>query len=214
MLQEALASIVGADEVILVDDGSDFDPMPLLNTMPYPAAMIRAPSWSLDQRLTTPRLGGLINLALGYCRQEIVIYLCDDDLLAPGWIPAVKSWFAEHPFDHLLAGEWRCFQDGDDPLATSRLWKGDDRNLTTGSFAHRLGCFRDEGVRWNETVVAVHDDFFLRNLDRIHDTYQVPRTQALAGYRREHRHNMAHYTEWPARYLPTARAVLAGGWLE
>jgi glycosyltransferase involved in cell wall biosynthesis len=229
LLREALASIDYADQVVLADDASDFDALALFREYDhFPArAFVTQPGCTLDERLSVPRQGNLLNKALEFCQHEVVCYLCDDDLFAPGWTLAALEYLREHPDQHLAAGEWRLFDDGQDPATESReaprAYDGmettgfafDYRELTTGMLAHRLTCFTDEGVGWDPRSVAVHDDFFFRNLHAVHPLPEsVARLPVLAGYRREHAHNMLPYTDWPSRYTPGARAVLAGGMLE
>jgi len=69
----------------------------------------------------------------------------------------------------------------------------DVRRMTTGNFAHRAECYI-EGLRWSETTVAVHDDTFIWNLLKLHPMDTILDAKTLAGYRREHAHNMASFT--------------------
>src|SRR5262245_31288279 len=108
MLREALASLVDAraEHVILVDDGSDFDAADLVLAV-YPSAqVVQAPRMTLNERLHTPRLGGLINQALGMVTTPYVAYLCDDDLFHPGWLSAVLAFFGANPLEHWVRGDW------------------------------------------------------------------------------------------------------------
>jgi len=215
MLGEALASLVAArpDQVILVDDGSDFDATaPVAAAFPDAWDFVLASKLTLAERLTTPRLGRLINQALGLVSADVVTYLCDDDLFHPGWLDAVRGWFDTHPAEHWTRGEWYVFQDGETPNL-NQLCPLDHRMLTTGNFAHRLECYRDEGIRWSEGSIACHDDMFLWDVHRIHNTHAVPHCGAVAGWRRLHAHNALGYTQ-NAVYRANAGELFAQGWLE
>lgn len=213
MLGEALASLAaaGPDQVVLVDDGSDFNARAVVRRTFPKAIAVQAAKLTLEERLITPRLGRLINQALGKATGDVVTYLCDDDLFHPGWIAAVRAWFAVRPTEHWTRGLWYQFQDGETPGAIHCPL--DPRRMTTGNFAHRIACYRDEGIRWNETSVACHDDMFLWDVHRFHNTHAIPDCGAVAGWRRVHRHNALGYTSH-AVYHANAGELFAGGWLE
>jgi hypothetical protein len=166
---------------------------------------------TVDERLRTPRLGRLINQALRLVTADIVTYLCDDDLFHPGWLDAVRQWFDAHPSAHWARGTWYQFQDGERP--GSEPCPLDVRQLTTGNFAHRLACYEQCGIRWNTTTIACHDNYFLCDVQRHHDTYSIPDSGAVAGWRRLHAHNALRYAS-NATYADGAAALFAGGWLE
>jgi len=213
MLLEAAQSLAaaGPDQVILVDDGSDFDAGAHVAQYVPVVARVQAAPMPLEQRLVTPRLGRLINEALGLVACDVVTYLCDDDLFHPGWLAHVRGWFSMRPAEHWLRGTWYQFADGE-PLGEAHC-PLDARQLTTGNFAHRASCYRDCGIRWNETTVACHDDVFLWDVARRHDTYAVPHGGAVAGWRRVHAHNALSYTAG-AGYGPHAAELFQKGWLE
>jgi glycosyltransferase involved in cell wall biosynthesis len=211
MLREALASIADADQVIVTDDGSDFDVVDIVRDYYGDALFVQAPLMSIDERLTTARLGSLINQALELVACDIVTYLCDDDLFHPGWIAAVRAWFDAHPDEHWTRGLWYQFQDGDERGAAPCPL--DLRQMTTGNFAHRTLCYRDCGIRWNEASVACHDDMFLWDVHRFHNTHAIPDSGAVAGWRRLHAYNALGYTQH-AVYRANAGELFAKGWLE
>lgn len=211
MLREALATCLDCDQLIVTDDGSDFDARALIHSTRSDAQLVTAPKMTLEQRLVTPRLGRLINTALSKVTCDVVTYLCDDDLFHPGWLPAVRAWFDAHPAEHWTRGLWYAFDDGEAP--GDRVCPLDQRLLTTGNFAHRIDCYRDEGIRWNESSVACHDDMFLWDVHRFHNTHAIPDSGAVAGWRRLHAHNALGYTQH-AIYNANAHELFAGGFLE
>lgn len=213
MLREALASLAAArpDQVIVTDDGSDFDITEPVRAVFPESILVRGIKMTLAQRLVTPRLGSLINEALGLVECDVVTFLCDDDLFAPGWLDAVRAWFDANPAEHWARGTWYAFQDGAQP--GSEPCALDGRQMTTGNFAHRIDCYRDEGIRWNESTVACHDDVMLWDVARFHNTYAIPHCGAVAGWRRLHAHNALGYNAG-ANYAPNAAQLFAGGWLE
>jgi len=212
MLREAIASLDAArpDQVVLVDDGSDFDPHKLMAPWHAYGAVV-APKMTIEERLHTARLGSLINQALALVTCDVVTYLCDDDLFHPGWLDAVRGWFDAHPAEHWTRGTWYQWRDGEE--RSTELCPLDTRQLTTGNFAHRTACYTDCGIRWNEGSVACHDDLMLWDAHRVHNMFAVPHCGAVAGWRRLHAHNALGYTV-NAQYTANARELFAGGFLE
>lgn len=213
MIREAARSLAAArsDAVIVVDDGSDFDVEAAIGSILPGSVYQVAPKMTLIERLGTARLGRLINQALATVETDLVAYLCDDDLFHPGWLDAARNWFAELPDQHWTRGTWFRFRDGETP--GNELCPLDPRQMTTGNFVHRSFCYHAEGIRWNETSVACHDDMFLWDVDRFHNTHAIPHCGAIAGWRREHRHNALHYTAGAA-YAPHGADLFAEGMLE
>lgn len=214
MLREALASLRAArpDQVVLVDDGSDFNARAVARKVFPKFTAVQAAKLTLDERLHTPRLGRLINQALGRVTADVVTYLCDDDLFHPGWLDTVRAWFDVHPAEHWTRGDWYTFDDGEAPNL-NRLCPLDGRSLTTGNFAHRIACYQAEGIRWNENTIACHDDVFLWDVNRFHNVHSIPHCGAIAGWRRLHAHNALRYTQH-AVYNANATELFAKGWLE
>lgn len=220
MLEFAYKSIHGADGIILVDDGSDvFDPKAWASEHGGISHTVIAARRSIDQRMTQASLGRLINGALHIAhhvmKADYIVYLCDDDLFVPGWPDCVRSLFAAHPEAHVVRGSWRSF---DDPLTDgvpmehprkSRPTPLDIRKMTTGNFAHRAICYT-EGLRWSEETVAVHDDTFLWRMLALHPMDTVVDAKSLAGYRREHNWNMAHFTSHQAYGIGAEDALKRG----
>jgi hypothetical protein len=212
MLCEALGTVRGCDQLIVTDDGSDFDVEALVRGCQPEAEFVHAPKMTVAERLVTPRLGALINEALRRVRCDVVTYLCDDDLFHPHWLPAARAFFDARPQEHWTRGAWFAFHD-DDPTRTPERCKLDGRQLTTGNFAHRIDCFRDEHIAWDETTIASHDNAFLWAASRCHDMRLVPFCGAVAGWRRLHRHNALHYAA-PDGYAQNGAELFAQGYLE
>ena len=213
MLCEALGTVQGCNQLIVTDDGSDFDVEALVSGC-YPAAeFVTAPKMGLDERLVTPRLGSLINRALALVECDVVTYLCDDDLFHPHWLMAVRWFFDHHPAEHWTRGAWYAFHE-DDPERKPERCKLDGRQLTTGNFAHRLACFREERIAWDETTVASHDNAFLWQAARVHDMRLVPFCGAVAGWRRLHQHNALPYAARDGYTEHAAKELFARGFLE
>lgn len=229
MLAEALGSIVGAAQVIVADDGSDFDVPAFLAGGDWPnlagaaCALVANPRCPLEERLTTPRMGALFNRAMLLARGPVIAYLCDDDLLAPGWPAAAAAYHAAHPAVPLFRGEWLTFRDGEPATMGCPPARLDQRGLTAGNFCHTRALV-EAGGRWDETAVAIADDPFIWGLHvaGLIDQFNVPHIGALAGWRREHAHNAISYaqgfagqtdgTAWS--YKPGAERLFAGRWLE
>jgi len=212
MLCEALSTCLDADQLIVTDDGSDFDARAMVKGCRADAQMVTAPRMPVEQRLKAARLGKLINTALGLVRCDVVTYLCDDDLFHPQWLPTVRAWFDHYPDQHWMRGAWMAF-DESDPARTPTPCKLDPRQLTTGNFAHRIECVTKEQIGWDETTIASHDNAFLWNASRVHDMRLIPFGGVVAGWRRLHKHNALAYAERDG-YSKDGAQLFAGGMLE
>jgi len=212
MLCEALGTIAGYDQLIVTDDGSDFDVQALVSACAPDAQFVINPPMPVEQRLKAARVGNLINRALGLVQCDVVTYLCDDDLFHPHWLPTLREWFDHYPDQHWTRGMWFAFDDSDATRKPSRC-KLDPRQLTTGNFAHRIECFTEERIAWDETTIASHDNAFLWQAARCHDMRIVPFCGAVAGWRRLHKHNALNYAV-PEGYSRQALQLFAGGMLE
>lgn len=206
------------DAVVVVDDGSSF-PVEAVTREVFPdARFVIAPPLTTAERLVTPRLGSLINRAYGLLATDALSILCDDDLWADGWLDAVRAHFATDPAHHMVRGNWLEWQDGE-PLASATLCQMPGFWMTTGNFAHRLCCYRDEGARWDETTVACHDASFLHRYTRVnpharHNAFTAPYIDCLAGYRRLHSWNALNFVQGVASYAPNAAELFKDTWLE
>lgn len=209
------------DWIILVDDGSDvFDPHRWADEHHIHSRIV-ADQRSHEDRLYKPSLDTLLNRAVHLASDlgpKIVTYLCDDDLFAPGWIPAIREALSSG-VDHVVRGHWNAFKDplieGPMPQAPKRTKRCqmDWRQMTTGNFAHRTECFTQEGLSWDETRIAVHDNAFLWRMHGIHPLNKVKKLDVLAGWRRLHEYNMANYTQHD-EYGIGAEKIIARGALE
>lgn len=215
MLAEALRSIQGADEVILLDDGSDFDVLAVCSAElgRFPESRVHiSPKMSLDSRLGTARLGRAINQAIRETTCDVITYLCDDDLFHPRWLPAVREFFGKSP-DHIVRAKWGIFADGQTPGETALCPLAGNVDMTTGNFAHLKVCTTVHGSLWNESTIAVHDSAFLGGILVKHPLPSIQKLDVFAGWRRDHAYNMLKFVNG-SRYGPKAREVLSGKVLE
>lgn len=218
MLGEALRSIVGADEVLVADDGSSFDVDRVVSSSGLSCRSVRimaAGPMTTEKRLVTARLGKNANSAIRAASGDVITYLCDDDLFHPGWIQTIKDVWSGRPDLHWAKGKWGLFKDGEIPhpieeclcpLHAAHL-------MTTGNFAHLKSCVASCNMWWSEKSVAVHDNYLINAaLPRAHPYASVPDI-GLAGWRREHDYNMLKYVRGE-NYAENAPAVLKRGFLE
>lgn len=210
MLIEALDSIEGADEVLVLDDVSSFDVQALV--APYlkrfPRSEVRiAPPITLEDRLRLARMGAANNSAIRACQSDIITYLCDDDLFHKDWIRTIRTFFTENEGEHVVRAPWGLFQDGEEPGdKLCELRPAFD--MTTGNFAHLKKCCIEHGVWWDELTVAVHDHAFItRGIFPVHPLETIPKLPQIAGWRRVHDYNMMHFTDANG-YIGTAAEVL------
>lgn len=211
MLEEALDSIraqtLAPARVVVVDDGSTaFNVTDLVRPILPDAYILAAPPMQPGMRAVLPRLGRLINVALGFTRQEdVVTYLCDDDLWHREWIEHVERAMADKAA-HFCRGRWYAFNDGQVPGMEKRA-NLDQRGMTTGNFAHSAACVLNEGLRWPEDVVLSLDDVFLHELVKHHG--EVRDIDRPAGWRRLHRFNMITYAR-AHHFSPAGLEMIAG----
>ena len=222
MLAEALASVAAAHaqtgvphQVIVVDDGSDFDFRTLALGAGLPnVRVLGLPPMPPEERIRTPRVGTLVNAGLARVETDHVAYLCDDDLWAPEWPAAALAALEEYPLAHMVRGRWLVFRDGEPATRDNPLCRLDDRQMTTGNFAHRMQCFRQCGAGWPTHTVACHDNEMLEAWAIRHGGYgSVLDTGILAGWRRLHDFNGIHFATGN-EYRPEALAWLSRGYLE
>lgn len=223
MLRECLASIDDADQVIVADDGSDFDVCSIAAYIDFPPKtsihLVKNPPRDADTRMTTPTCGALLNRALEAVECDYVLpALCDDDLLAPGFLQAAVAALDEHPEWHMVYGNWGLFDDGEQPDPTKLCTFTFDLPLTAGCWVERMTCFTEEGCWWREDSLAVHDGPRLSGYMRIHGYRSGKRPPwlgclpILAGYRREHPKTISNNAMFGGdRYLPQIGELFAAG---
>jgi len=216
MLRECLESIKGADEVFILDDGSDF----CLNEVAQPffdrwprLVMRQSRGITVEERLVTARVGRSINQAIKDASGDGIAYLCDDDLFHPDWIENIRIHLLAAPAKpHFIYAQWNVFKDGEKP--GDRACNLSPFEMTTGNFAHRRDCPARCDLWWSESTVACHDGFFVFWLQDKHPKWEVPQPPGVvAGWRRDHPLNMVHFSNNQA-YTEKAREVLSRGFLE
>jgi hypothetical protein len=216
-LREALSSVAAADpdQLIVVDDGSLFDVPDICADFPV-MDYVFGPAMSVDERMSTPRQGRLINEALRLVRRDVVSLLCDDDLRAEGWYETLRAHWTIEPRAKLIRGRWLLFHDGATPSLTdpeSPMCQA--RKMTAGNFAWRADLTRGDRprCRWPVDRLNCLDDGFLWSLQRAGvDVFNVG-SVGLAGWRREHPKVNNNHSDGSG-HLESFRAVLEAGWLE
>jgi glycosyltransferase involved in cell wall biosynthesis len=203
-LREAISSIVDqrrpADEIIVVDDGSDVSPAPLFADLQNVVLL----------RKSNGGLSSARNAGLQRARSRYITFLDADDRLEPNAIAAGLACFARRPEAAMVYGGHRRIQADGKPLGPDRLQAvGEDpyADLLTGNFIgmHATVLYRrdvllalggfDEGLRRCEDY-----DLYLR-LARSHPI--AAHSEIIAEYR-WHGHNMSSDTQ---EMLRTALAV-------
>lgn len=223
MLDLCLRSIALArpDEVFVADDGSDAESFNVCVTVGRALyqrthySIVSNPPISVDERMSQPRQGALINRALSYVTGDVTCLICDDDLMHPGWLDAVRAHWTQHPQRELARGTWLCFEDGQTPSEDDPPCGMDERQMTAGNFAWHSSLHRDRGMRWDESAFNCLDDSFLwacqqggvRQLGVTH-------IGAIAGWRREHPLANGNFADGKRRHTEAFRAVLASGSME
>jgi glycosyltransferase involved in cell wall biosynthesis len=185
MIAETLKSIDYADQIIIVDDGSDFDPIDIVNELgiDIPTKIIKAKPAPLEVRINQPRLGKMLNGALSQVETTLVTYICDDDIFGPGWLKISTDWMHEHPACHVIKGGVLHFIND---ISDARPGYIDGRGLTSGNIVHRRECAQVEGIKWLEDSLDCIDDAFFWSMHSLHNTWMIPFINQLAIYRRVH----------------------------
>jgi glycosyltransferase involved in cell wall biosynthesis len=220
MLRECLLSVAAAqpDQVLVVDDGSEgysvarVVAFALYQRVEY--GLVTAPPLTVAARMVTPRQGRLINEALGYVTGDVACSICDDDLMAVGWLDALRAHWDAHPDDGLVRGDWLVFQDGAAPGLDDAPCPLDARGMTAGNFAWHMRLVHERGVRWPEAVLHCLDNGFLVNCHNAGAMmYDAPHIGALAGWRRDHPKVCVKHLD-AGQYSEEFKAVLESGVLE
>ena len=178
-IREALRSARDSSDIIIVDDGSDYD-LSLLRSERVPFRLVQRPHMTPEERVIAPGPGKWINEALHFIRNPYVTYLCDDDWFYPGWLSQAYK-FLEDDDSHLVGGEWLLyFADG------ITMWGG---RFTAGNFVHRTECLAE--VQWLEEKQASLDAEFLNSFNHAHEKplRDYPFC-GIAGFRRMHSLNL------------------------
>jgi glycosyltransferase involved in cell wall biosynthesis len=221
MLVEALRSIHGADVVMVVDDGSDFDVRAVAEM--WAGSILLGPRKSPEERMRTPSCGALINQGLQHAVDlgaDYAAVLSDDDLLAPGWLEAAGAYLDDHPEKHMVAGKWAIFNDGEQPDPTKLCPISFPLPLTAGNFVYRLSCATEEDCWWQENSLAVHDGAMLTAYCQVHRTRRnkapwLGVLPIMAGYRREHPKTVSRHSVFGGdQYTPDVAVMFTEGSME
>lgn len=101
MVRQALKSLQDQThknfEVLLFDDSSQMNILPILGEFTLPISQIFISKVTPLQRRTTNRLSVNINRGLAVATGDLVCFLADDDYYFPGWFEAAARYFQEHP---------------------------------------------------------------------------------------------------------------------
>jgi glycosyltransferase involved in cell wall biosynthesis len=208
MLREAIDSAIvnqtHQDVVVWVlDDGSDFDVLELSKEYDNDKLILcKAPQISLEQRIDPNDQRFVENtnvVILEIPNNELIVYLCDDDILAPEFLGAANRFIENSSSYHVVVGEPMYFYDGQNPFTEGKVGFKGNYDVTKlkaddiywwnlGCFVHRTNCIHDEGLRWiPRPVDQAHswDIEYIYNLAGLHMSYGYLKTPAV--YRREHR---------------------------
>ncbi len=227
MLRSCLLSVAAArpHEIFIADDGSDcltpegrpFSVVKVAGFALYGRVkwgVVSNPPISVDARMSTARQGRLINEALSYCEGDVALLICDDDLMHPGWLDAIRAHWAEYPQRELARGTWLQFEDGDTPGEDDPPCGLDERQMTAGNFAWHSSLHRDRGVRWPESAFNCLDNGFLENCQKAGVSQLNVPCIGRAGHRREHPLANGNYANGTGHHTAAFRQVLAAGRLE
>lgn len=233
MLREAIDSVVSQSypklDLYVCDDGSDFDVWETISSYEDERILLyQAPRIKTDQRIKHSRIAENIgNILKEIDDQGVVFYLCDDDLMAPEWISRSMRGYATYPDNHVVAGESWYFNEGES-LADAKYGMDMYESSgiptaywSTGSFSHRMICYREEGLRWKDNIHGHSQDTnFIMDLWKLHSDYIYIPVPAL--YRREHDNTLSaklgrkgpdgKYT--PGYIPPPATEEMITGWME
>jgi glycosyltransferase involved in cell wall biosynthesis len=166
-------------EVVVVDDGSSSDIAAVVNEVAG-----AGPIGMRCEQQTMTGLNGARNRGVAATRGEVIAFLDDDTLVAPGWAAALLSAFSDA--ECAAAGgrvelafadpepawlvEWRCYL-AEYELGAAARWLLDDDPVPVGancavrrSEFERLGGFRPGLDRIGRSLVSNGDTEFFRRL--------------------------------------------------
>lgn len=200
MLREAIDSVRNGTyqkfQIWIADDGSDFDVAELAGSYKDDRiGWIQREKITPEERATRSRIAENINALIEQIPgEEMIYYLCDDDLFDKDWLARSITCIEHSPTYHVVTGESHYFFDGEDPdteskpgiplegegdSAIPRMWWG------LGSFAHRGWCWHKESVKWYDSYYGHSiDTNFISDLWFTHQQYLIVDKPAV--YRREH----------------------------
>lgn len=227
LLRECLLSVAAARpyEVFIADDGSDCltaegRPFSVPRVAAFALlyrchfAIVQNPPLSVDERMTAKRQGELVNRAFAQATGDIYTLICDDDLMHPGWLDALRAEWTANPNRELVRGTWLQFEDGQTPSEADPLCPMDDRQMTAGNFAWHASLTRERGAEWPVGLLNCLDNGFLWNLHaRNVGQFGAPHV-GMAGWRREHPKANGWFADGMGNHSQAFRAVLASGSLE
>jgi glycosyltransferase involved in cell wall biosynthesis len=234
MIKEAIDSVVNQTynnwQLHILDDGSDFDINDIINE--YKDNRIVAykfPPISIAARAERSRVAANINYVLDTIpSDEIIHYLCDDDLLHPQWISRSAIALNRNPLCHMAQGQTWTFYDGDDWRVKSVQGMPGMPNSNipqlffgTGTFCNLNGCFHEEKITWHDNSYSHSQDIaFIDDMTNRHPSMIVLNTPSII--RREHDNSLSSRLgrkDKDGRYTPgfipgKAKAESLMGWME
>jgi glycosyltransferase involved in cell wall biosynthesis len=233
MVREAIRSVLSQDynnlELFLADDGSDFDVQGLLDEFKDGRLVLyQATKISNKERMERSRVAENINRIIDSIpSEELIYYLCDDDIMAPNWIPRSVAAIESAQEYHIVQGESFSFEDGQDWRTESisgmklqfednmpRLW------WATGSFCHKAYCWREENIQWHDNTYGHSQDAnFITDMWNAHSQYLI--IDKPAFYHREHPGMLSsrlgrkdEYGRYETGYVPPPISEDMIGWME
>jgi spore maturation protein CgeD len=130
MVRQALKSLQDQThknfEVLLFDDSSQMNILPILGEFTLPISQISISKVTPKQRRSANRLSMNINRGLALATGDLLCFLADDDYYFPGWFEGAARYFQEHPHVNVGYGRLiysRSFQMEFKP-GKEMLWPG------------------------------------------------------------------------------------------
>lgn len=101
MIRQALKSLQDQThknfEVLLFDDSSQMNILPILGEFTLPISQISINKVTPTQRRSTNRLSMNINRGLALAKGDLLCFLADDDYYFPGWFEGAARYFQDNP---------------------------------------------------------------------------------------------------------------------
>lgn len=204
MLKEAIMSALTQNynniTVWVLDDASDFDMKEIHDDLKDNRVIfVRFPDITMEERVAHNRVADNINFAIEKIPKDaIIFYLCDDDLLAPNWIPMVTNVLEVNQDRHIVQGQLWSFWGDDVAIAKPGMPYADKGPRfespyawwSTGTFAHRGICWHDENIKWHFRPEGHSQDAeFILRMWHAHANLLV--IDAPAYFRREHQNTLS-----------------------
>lgn len=176
-LREALRSCAEAAEVIVLDDGSKYDVRSVVKEVRPDAGVYLGPARTPEQHVDELNFVAFLRAGTTLATMPYITFLCDDDQLAPGWLPIAEATLDGEPLAVATVGSVVTA-----PLPTPAIFHTD--MFTLGNFV-----VRREHVVWTHLRTVSPEIQLWRDFTSYNK--KIIRLGATALFGRSHPRNLS-----------------------